>query len=277
VAEKVTVTVRASGAHPDVLTVQDAMRQVLDIFDLLTDGPEGIEWKLVKASTNTPFSAEGEAISFEKAVDVSVLARTQKNFVAQGLREMERGFVPDGWDQKRLNKAKQLFKRNLNGVGSTTIDFEGCESILVTPALAATAVGALEEKSASDLYDLPVGREETGSIEGVLTYLGESKGFPAIAILDSRTKSRVWCRLSEDLQAKLADKAAFDDFWKHQRVIVRGKIRYDKSGDIAFVVAFDLMRIETRNVPLSAIKDSDFTGGLSISEYLDRFREGALG
>ena len=33
--ERIKIIVRASGAHPDVLTIEDAMSQVLDIFEML--------------------------------------------------------------------------------------------------------------------------------------------------------------------------------------------------------------------------------------------------
>ena len=35
VPERIKITVRPSGSHPDVLTIEDAMRQVLDIFEML--------------------------------------------------------------------------------------------------------------------------------------------------------------------------------------------------------------------------------------------------
>jgi hypothetical protein len=254
------------------------MRQVLDIFDLLTDDGDEIEWKLVKASTNTPFNMEGEAESiFNKTVDVSVIVRARKQQISKGLRELEDGIVPDDWDHRKLRKARDLFKRNLNGVSSTTIEFAGIETIHVTPDLAAKAVHALEREPSSDLYSLPVGREETGSVEGVLQALGQWRNRPAIAITESRSKKQVWCRLNEELQKRFSDKAAFEDFWRNQRVIVRGRIRYDKQGDLSYVLASDLSRLETRNVPLSAITDRSFTGGLSTADYLDRFREGNLG
>jgi len=61
VPERITITVRASGAHPDVLTIQDAMRQVLDIFELLTSGSAslpGIEWKLATLAPIARFGSK---------------------------------------------------------------------------------------------------------------------------------------------------------------------------------------------------------------------------
>jgi hypothetical protein len=280
VAEKVTVTVRASGAHPDVLTVQDAMRQVLDIFDLLSSGPngkQGVEWKLAMATTNSPFHLEAEAVSFEPAVDISVVARAQKHLVAEGLRAIANGIVPEYWEPKRLEIAKQVYRRNLNGVGSTIIDFEIGEPIQVTPVFAEQAIEVLDQKTISNLYDLPVGKEEVGSVEGAFAQLSSYRNNPALAIIDSRTKKTIWCLLNEKLQADLSDKARYEDFWKHSRVIVSGRLRYDKNGTIALVEADDIQRIESRVVNLNTIKNPNFTSGLSTSEYLHRFRDGSLG
>jgi hypothetical protein len=43
------------------------------------------------------------------------------------------------------------------------------------------------------------------------------------------------------------------------------------------MLADDIRRIEEKEVSLDAIKDLNFTSGLSIVEYLDKFREGELG
>jgi hypothetical protein len=120
-------------------------------------------------------------------------------------------------------------------------------------------------------------RDENGSVEGVLTALGLFREKPAIPIAESKSKRHIWCRLNDRLREQFSDKAVFEDFWKNQRVIVRGKLRYAKAGELSYVVASDLHRLETRDVPASAIADRSLTGGLPIAEYLERFREGTLG
>ena len=253
------------------------MRQVLDVFDLLTAGDSSVEWRLSKATTNSPFYAEGEAVSFEPAVDITVVARAQKQFVSDGMREIAEGRVPEGWDDKRLKTAKRLYERNLNGVGATSIDFQQNGEIVLTPKFAQTAVAVLSKAPTLGLYEFPRIKGEVGSIEGVFAHLSTYRNQPAIGIVESRTKTIVWCVLSPELQAKFADKADFEDFWQHSRVMVRGRIRYNANRSILFAVADDISRIETKAVPLTAIRDPSFTSGLSVSEYLDRFREGVLG
>ena len=253
------------------------MRQVLEVFDLLSNRDSSVQWRLIRASTNSPFYAEGEAVSFEPGVDVTVVARTQKQSVADGLRQIDNGEVPD-WDEVRLRAARRLYERNLNGVGKTDIDFQQAGTVTVTPRFAAKAMTVLSKAPGLDLYQFPRIAGEVGSIEGTFAHLGTFRNRPAIGVIDTRTKTIVWCILSPELQAKFADKADFEDFWKHSRVIVRGHLRYGANRALRDVWADDIVRIEPRVVPLSAIHDHDFTGGItSVSEYLDRFRDGTLG
>jgi hypothetical protein len=274
VPERIKITVRASGAHPDILTIQDAMLQVLDVFDMLEKVP-GVEWKLHAATTNSPLHVEGEAVSLEPSVDVTVIARAQKQQLAKSLREITHGRAPADPDFS-IKNAKRVLNRNLNGVGSTEIDFEDGELITVTPKIAKEAIEVLESKPAA-FFDAPTAREELGSVEGTLQDVGTHYNYPAVRIFESRKKESLWCRLSAELQGEFQDKTTYADVWQHRRVIVRGRIKYGEDGEIVFVLATDIRRIDGREVSLDELKDKDFTGGLSVVDYLDRFRDGALG
>jgi hypothetical protein len=274
VAERITITIRASGAHPDVLTVQDAMRQVLDVFEMLGTMP-GVEWKLADASINSPLHIVGEAVSLEPSVDVSVIARSQKQNLANSLRDICSGRLPSDPDFP-VKTAKRVFSRNVNGVGLTEIDFEHGELITFTPALARQAIQVLEHRP-PELFDIPSVREEFGSVEGTLNDVATHYNYPAVRIIESRGRGPVWCRLSHELQAEFQDKATYLDVWAHRRVRVRGRIKYGEDGGILYVLATDIRRIDDKETSLEAIKDQNFTGGLSVAEYLDRFREGSFG
>lgn len=275
--ELVKITVRASEAHPDVLTVQDAMRQVLDIFAMLQGDDAGVEWKLLRASTNSPFHIEGEAVSFIPNVDISVIARAQKTALARNLREVVSGRTPND-PEFEIKTAKGLLARNLNGIGSTEIDLGLGEPIVVTPTVARVAIQALDRSPAtSDLFEMPHPRDEIGSIEGKLLTLGTHWNHPAVLVQEGLSKVRVWCRLSADLAKTFESKTSFQDVWQHRPVRVRGRIKFDQSGNYDYVLASDIIRLEERSVSLETIRDPDFTSGLSIVEYLDRFRDGALG
>jgi hypothetical protein len=249
------------------------MRQVLDVFDMIEDMP-GVQWNLISASTNSPLQIEAEAVSFEASVDVTMVARGQKQKLARQLRELAHGQLPD---DARFNApaAKRLLTRNLNGIGATEIDLEIGEPIAVTPLVARIAIQVFE-KAPVGLFDTPVAREEIGSIEGTLSDVGTHYNYPAAKLVDGRGKE-IWCRLSSELQEVLQDKATYKDVWQHRRVIARGRVRYGKDGEILYILANDIRRIDSRDVPLEELKDPHFTGGLPIVEYLDRFRDGTLG
>ena len=232
----------------------------------------GVEWKLISASTNSPLQVEAEAISFEPSVDVTVVARAQKQHFAKNLREIARGELPSD-PAFKTNVARRFLSRNLNGVGTTDIDLDvGGEPILVTPRVAEVALKTLEKRHDA-LFDIVSTRDEIGSVEGTLSDVGTYYNLPAVKIIGTRNKQEVWCRLSGPLQEEFQDKATYKDVWQHRRVIVSGRIKYDKGGDILYVVANDIRRIDFRDVSLEAIKDPAFTGGLPIGEYLDRFKD----
>lgn len=81
-SERIKIVVEAPGSHIGVLSVQDAMRQVLDIFELMdSDGnsDEQIVWNIISANKSNPLTLEAEAVSLVPGVNVDVIARTKKN------------------------------------------------------------------------------------------------------------------------------------------------------------------------------------------------------
>src|SRR5207302_9498695 len=117
---------------------------------------------------------------------------------------------------------------------------------------------------------------EVGSVEGTLQDVGTHYNNPA-ARIEAYYKASIWCRLSRELQNEFQDNATYNDVWHHRRVVVYGRIKYDEDGEIEYILADDIQRIEAKEIPMEAIKDTQFTSGLSIVEYLERFREGMVG
>lgn len=272
--ERITIDVVASGEHPDVLTIQDAMQQVLDFFNMLQD-PPGVEWKLEKATTNTPLHVEAVAVSFAPSVDVSVVARQVKEHLARNLDALTSGKPPIDADFP-IAAARRFLNRSLNGVGKTYIDLELGKPFTITPTIARVAVRAIERK-VSNIFDIPRAKSEIGSVEGTLKEVGTYYNHPAVMITTAVGGVDVWCRLEEDLQVIFQDKTTYADIWKHRRVMVRGQLNYADDGRLNVVDATDIRRLEPREVSLSELRDPRFTGGLSVTEYLDQFRDGLIG
>jgi hypothetical protein len=281
---KVTVIVRPSAAHPDLLSVQDAMRQVLDFFDLLTpetqDG-SGLIWNLTLATTNSPLTVVGEAASLNPQVDVTVVARLQRQAVGEQLRSFTAGKRPPHAVSKRHRDTyRRIFNRNTNGIGRTDAILDVPDSpILITPSTAVVGISALaeEEREFDALVLDDRGREEIGSIEGQLLEVGTEYNQPAILVRERKTRAEIWCRVDAALKHKISEEGRYEDVWDRRRVIVRGRIYFDSSGAITRVRATSVSTIETRRMTLHDIKDTNFTSGLSVDQYLNRLREGEIG
>src|SRR5689334_19686550 len=102
------------------------MRQVLDIFLLLQDDASPVQWKLIHATTNSPFQLQGEAVGAIPGVDVSVVARHEKAVLSRALKQMSHGRYPEDWadSPEKVPIAKRLLARNVNGIGATTVEFD---------------------------------------------------------------------------------------------------------------------------------------------------------
>jgi hypothetical protein len=273
--ERIKITIRASSAHPDVLTVQDAMKQVLEIFQLLTaESADGVSWRLASATTNSPLTIEGEAVGDGGEIDAC--ANGQKVMLANWLNALQAGELPEGWrGTKKSQIAERLLKRNLNGIGQTDIDFRSGPPTIITPDRARTMLDTIARKTEHEQMFTFRKIQEYGSFEGTLQELSTRHNHPAVLVVDRKTGANVWCHLSVDLQERFKDRAEYQDFWKHQRVLVRGRMNRNENGALVLVNADDIEKVCVKDA-LTIPYDPTFTSGLPVSEYLTRFRDGTL-
>ncbi|OQP86012.1 hypothetical protein BTR14_13090 [Rhizobium rhizosphaerae] len=280
---KARITIEAPPGSNGVLDIKDAMQQVLDFFELLSaeSDRDVYVWNLTFAGTNSPFSAEAMAVSTRPDIDVTAISATRVREAADYLDAITTGRRPlHPLDRKRVDAAKKIMRRNTRGVGRTTASFGSLrkEVLSVTPRTAEIALATVEEDVTIPAY-LPANREriEIGSIEGTIDNVTTHHGHPAIQITERKSGKTITCRIDKSLVERVSQAAGFEDVWQHRRVIVRGRISYDRSGAITRVVARDIMRITPRNMTLRDIEDTDFTDGMSSAEYLQKLREGDLG
>lgn len=270
--------IRPSGAHPDVLTIRDAVDQVRDIFELADNDDPGVAWKLVSATTNTPLTISAEMVAMEPNIPPDALAawateRTKE--LSEGFAALERGTIIPAWSRGRKAAVlKRLLTRSLNGIGRTDVQVDDApERETLTPQRAETALRALD--AAQPAVDRS--RAEIGSVEGEYLDLGSHYAHPAIKIRERKSAAEIWCWVSERDLARFSELVRAEDVWRHRRVRARGKIYYSVSGDILRVEATDVQLSEVPRVTVDEVRDRNFTGGLSVSEYLNRLREGELG
>lgn len=276
-AGRVRIVIRPSGSHPDILTIRDAVDQVRDIFELAENDDPSVAWKLVSATTNTPLTIAAELVAMEpdiSAAALAALASDRTKELKEGLDALGRGRVIAAWSQgRKANVLKRVLNRSLNGIGRTDVQInDESERETLTPQIAETALRALGAPPEVDRS-----RAEIGSIEGDYLYLGDHYAHPALKILERKTGAEVWCWVSETDLERFSELVKAADVWRHKRVRARGKILYDRYGGILHVEAHDVQLTEVPRVGLDEVRDPNFTGGLSVSEYLNRLREGNLG
>jgi hypothetical protein len=281
---KAKITVQAPADRPDVLDIRDAMQQVLDFFDLLTadEDKDSLVWNLTLATTNSPFHAEAEAVSTSPGVDVRAVAATRINEASEYMAAFGRGEVPRRQiGKRRHNAAQKVWRRNTAGIGKTVVTFDipRAVDVIVTPTSAAVALEASAREDKAEFDYLPVERERTehGSIEGVFVDVGTDYNQPAIRVIERKSGKVIACRVDQSVIEEIEQAVSLRDVWEHRRVRIRGKIAFDQQGKIIRVYARSILPVKPRKMTLRDIEDNSFTGGLTITEYVEKLREGALG
>jgi hypothetical protein len=282
---RVVITIRPTVSDDKLLSVADAMQQVLDHIKLFEDAQQAMgdphtrfEWKLEKASTNSPFTVVAVAQAVDPAVDISAAVTRVKSDVAQGLRSlMTRGETPRWMTQGSFAAAKSIFARNLNGIGETDIDFDEGEIVSIKPEQASVGITALDAINIM-AFEQDLGpRVSFGEIEGVMLAAGRYRNREAIQI-KNEMYGFIWCTLSKELIAKFGDEHSMSDIWKGKTIGVHGRLNYVAGGKLTTIEAIDVREIEDAPlISLEAILDPDFTAGMDPHEYLERLHEGQLG
>lgn len=270
--KRVTVTVLPSSEHPEFLTVQDAMLQIADAFALLRgEGAAGFDWKLVTASTNSPFTAVGEVIALPgagEAMFASALLATHETY--QGLSDVLDGDEPPAiLDQAIL---KRILARNLNGIGLTRIEGgAGYAPVDVTPTVARAGLDVIKAPAPPTTP-----KRARGTLEGFLVDAGQYRRQPALK-LKERVRGRIiWCRIPEELESQFAEDTSLKDIWRNSRVRIRGWIEYSKGGKISGMSAESIQHVRPGRIADSELFDRSFTSGLGSIEYVDKLRDGDL-
>lgn len=283
--ERVTVTIRSSAGEDAPLTVEDAMRQLLDFFDLLATagGEEGsaVAWQLVDVSMSSPLTATAEAVSKVPGIPAGPIARREKAEVADSVAALVEGGPPPDWmDYAARNQLRGLLERNTNGIGRTDIDFQDVAApVIVTEQAARSGLAALSRYESAVLTNELVDRSHTeiGSIEGFVTDTTTYHDRLSIWVRDRLTGSRVRCIFSDELAESVAPKHDWAEVWKHGRVLVSGKVHYNTQGKPFRVEASNIRTVNPRALRYGDLADPNFTGGLSPSEHISSLWEEDVG
>lgn len=285
-SERVTLTVRSNIGEEGPLTVEDAMRQILDFFEVLVDAQEeeengrSVSWQLVNISMQSPLEASAEPFAFDPAIATEIIARRAKNRVVHAFNEITTtGRVPSWVKPSTREKVRRILKRNTNGIGRTDIKISDSEPIVAIVEKSARA--GLLTLDRSDLETAAAqedfSRTEIGSIEGDVIQTTTYHKKPALVIRDRVSGHDVVCVLSSDLADAVGPHHRWDEVWHSRRVLIGGELFYRPDGQVARIGATEFATIEPMELTSVEITDKNFTGGLSPVKYLEKIREGGRG
>jgi hypothetical protein len=282
--ERIVITIHPTPSDERLLRVSDAMQQVIDALKLFEEAKraiaspqESFEWRLERASTNTPFTIVAVAEAIDPAVDVSAQVRRVKSEVSSGIRKLIQQQEPPWWmGPEAISLARSVFARTQNGIASTEIEFAPNEKIAIDRTEADAGIRAIAGINAINL-DAELGeREAFGEIEGVMVAAGRYRGRPAIQIR-SELYGFVWCPLSPKITQRFGTEHRVAEVWEGRIIGVQGRLIYATGGKLSRIEVTDIREIEVAPpIDLDSVLDPNFTAGLDPVEYLRRFHEGKL-
>lgn len=274
-SERIKFVIHPSSGEHAMLSVEDAVRQILDIVKLASAeaaDEEKLDWQLIYATTNSPLSIEVEAFGKEGG-NIDAVAQYAKASFAKKLLEIDDGHIPEAWASGPLNAhAKALFKRNTNGIGLTDIIFTDTQAIKITHSFAEKAAWLLEKpRETADKT-----HTEIGSIDAYLIEVGAHYNEPAIKVRNRLTGALLWCRVTESERDAISESTKLADVWEHRRVRIHGRISYDRQGNISSIKATKVVPQSGKATDVTSIYDEKFTGEASPEDYLHGLREGKI-
>lgn len=259
-----------------MLTIQDAMEQVWDFFDLLSDeNNQHVKWILEHAQFNSPLVITAKPIDTQTNEPAyEAIDSTLRDIVSAITNLSSSQPHPVNLSGRKLKKITQLLERNTNGIERTKCDFgNGIEPVVIDQDFAEMGLKLLTQES--ELGDLlatfPV--RGYGSIVGSLVQLSTHYNKPAIQVKEFNTGNNIWCQVDQLTLTELNEKLRVKDFWEHREVRVQGMLDFDDIGKLTRIIDGKVSYLNRRQVPLDELHDPDFSEGHPSEEYLERLRE----
>ncbi len=273
--ESISITVHPSESSGDYLTVSDALKQVLDLVDTLDalSQPDGdrdcIVWRLVEAHTNSPpFTAIVAGFPKDPEVSLSREIEYASRLFIETLSSVLEGRLDAALPKEAVRHLTSAFKRNLNGVGRTTV-LTPHRSTDIVPTTAQLGLSALTRADALSRDDWQ--RVERGSIEGRVIAITQYYNSPALVIQERLTGAKVMCALNEDVAGRIGPEHRWSEAWSGEDVRVSGVIHYGEDGLIKRVMADSCRVIEWTDVSISDIKAARTPFNTTIKKHLEDF------
>lgn len=276
--DKIVVTVEPT-TPSDRLDIADAFAQVLDylrLVELAASEDADFDWKLEKASTNSPFTVVAYTpVGSIAAKHQQSLAVAQRR-TEDGLKDLASGKVPPWMRKRQRNAARRITRRFHDNIGRMSLktDESAKGAFLLNRRLAQRALTTLDKVDGIEEVVVPK-HTSYGEIEGTLLGVGSYYSNPALWVRVNGYEV-VRCLVAQDKLDELGDEATLKEVWKHRRVRVTGTLSYAEGGSLEQATVEDLHLFPENRVSLAQILDPDFTGGMEPVEYLERLNSGGL-
>jgi hypothetical protein len=283
-SERVVVVIDTEPTGSGALTVQDALSQVSDLFELATvpmggESSEMVVWRLVGASMNSPLRIVAEAFPVRESVSQDVVREHSRRFM-RSIRALTSGEVPSEWRHGRARKAvERVVRRGRTGVPFMELQLvqddvgrdasASIDSILVTRQELAAADSVLSRETPKRASQ----RRTLGSHEGTLVRVERRAGKPTLVIRSRLYGNEIDCIVDDDLRDTFALEANFEDVWRGRRVRIDGTLVYGPSGSLEQIAATGLHLVTHRPVPTESLIDRSITSGLEVTKFLDAVRD----
>jgi hypothetical protein len=276
--DKIVVTIEPS-APSERLDIADAFQQVLDylrLIELAASEDADFDWKLERATTNSPFTVVAYTpVGSVAAKHQQSLAVAQRK-TEDGLKELARGHVPTWMRKRQRNAARRITRRFHDNIGRMSLKTEedAKGAFLLNRQLAAKALTTLDKVDGIEEIAVPK-HTSYGEIEGLLLGVGSYYSSPALWVRVNGYDV-VRCLVKQGKLDELGDEATLKEVWTHRRVRIVGTLSYADGGALDQVTVDELHLFPDSAVGLRQILDPDFTGGMEPVEYLDRLNDGGL-
>ena len=276
--DKIVVTIEPNSPS-ERLDIADAFQQVLDylrLVEMAAAEDADFDWKLEKASTNSPFTVVAYtpvgSVAAKHQQSLSVAQRRTED----GLKDLARGSVPPWMRKRQRTFARRITRRFHDNIGRMALktDESAKGAFFLNRKLAEQALTTLDKVDGIEEVLIPK-HTSYGEIEGLLLGVGTYYSSPALWVR-ANGYDVVRCLVQQNKLDELGDEATLKEVWKHRRVRIVGTLSYAEGGQLEQVSVDELHLFPDSAVGLAQILDPDFTGGMEPVEYLDRLNNGGL-
>lgn len=241
-----------AGAPP----AADSVRQLLALIEGLQLQDPDLDWRLSSVTLNSPLRAELEGFDRDGVPVQSgqTAAAAEAAFeVLDAINDNEPSAAI-----RRLSDAKRRQLRNLiaplrDRTGSLRIIVEGRGERVVRSDQAQRTLTLLAAPSRQR-------GPEQGSIEGYILAATTHYGNPAVRVRTSLTGEEVICVFDADTAHGIGAQHTLDEVWAGRRVLVSGRIAFDKTGAAHVIKAESMKVLPEHRITAAEITAISFQG-----------------